>query len=323
MPLPIGTILNQIPAPPYKSTRVALLYEILQRLGGNPEEIMSREWTPGNEGQLRPPYTSLTDALLYEIWMVIDGAGGGGGTGTEIIYYGVVKDGAAITPAQGIGSKIIPQSANYYIVPPAIANLVGNETTHVRLWIAEPATEPVKTATLWLRNLGTTFINEAIAPGGLMSVQNIGSYRVYVSEPMDAQLFNGQFVGPVFCSQVRNVSVSWGGTPPPPQNIDVEVFNNTSGATISMVLKGSEVFPISAAGGAYPLGPLNSFLGSDVPFIDVLHFFINNENFDIARYLRVFVNDVLQYEQLVDIDGEYFTPQIEFDGPVRIELSYE
>lgn len=214
MPFPIGSIINQVPHAPYDGQREALLYEILQALGGNPDEIMSKPWTAGNEGNFRPPYTSLTDALLYEIWMVINSESGSGGSETSIIYYGLIKDGTVIDPEAGIGSKIVKSSSNYYIVPPAIANLAGHTSDDVRLWIAEPVTEPVKTATLWLRNLASTFINDQIGLGALMASETIGSYRVYVSEPMDAQLFNGQYIGPVFCSQHRTVSIAW-GTPPP------------------------------------------------------------------------------------------------------------
>jgi len=233
MPQPIGSILNQVPGPPYDSQREALLYEILQALGGNPDEIMSKPWTAGNEGNSRPPYTALTDALLYEIWMVINDGGGGGGSETAIIYYGLVKDGSVIAPGAGIGSKIVKASSNYYIVPPAISNLAGQTETDVRLWIAEPTTEPEKTATLWLRNLASTFINDQIATGALMSVQYIDGYRVYVSEPMDAQMFNGQFIGPVFCSQYRQVAVDWGAPPPDPGGVYYGYMGPLSGTESS------------------------------------------------------------------------------------------
>jgi hypothetical protein len=211
MAFPIGSVLNQVPGPPYDSQRDALLYEILQALGGNPEAIMSKPWTSGNEGNQRPPYTSLTDALLYEIWMVVQQGGVGGGTGgTGTIYYGIIKNNSAIVPDSGITCKIIGSGGNYYIVPPVIANLAGNDATLVRLWVSEPEDEPIKSATLWLRNFQSAFTNQPILPNGLMSVQNINGFRVYVSEEIPARLFDGGHFGPVFFAKSRQVNVNWG-----------------------------------------------------------------------------------------------------------------
>lgn len=213
MPFPIGSLLNEVPGPPYDSQRDALLYEILQALGGNPDEIMSKPWTEGNEGNNRPPYTSLTDALLYEIWMVINnqsGGGGGSGTGTEVIYYGIVKQGNTVNPTAGVSSKIVRVSSNYYIVCPAIANVSGNEATLCQLWIAEPITEPVKAATLWVRNFNQTFTNQPVQANSLMVPQTVGDYRVYLSVPVPANMFDGEHFGPVFMSKTRQVNVNWG-----------------------------------------------------------------------------------------------------------------
>lgn len=224
MPFPIGSLINRFPvASPWDSTREALLYEILQALGGNPDQIMMRDWTEGNEGNQRPPYTSLTDALLYEIWMVIGNQGGGGTGDTAIIYYGIVKDGTTPNPAAGIGSKIIKASASYYVVPPAINNLAGNEAENVRFWIAEPVTETAKTATLWIRNQVTTFINHEVGTGSLMATSEINSYRVYLSEPLPAGLFDGQKIGPVFMSRVAKSNVDFGTVNPGPTAYQHEV----------------------------------------------------------------------------------------------------
>jgi hypothetical protein len=232
MAFPIGSIINQVPHAPYDSQRDALLYEILQALGGNPEEIMMKAWTAGNEGNNRPPYNSLTDALLYEIWMVIQQGepGPGGGANASTIYYGIIKNGSTIVPSSGTSHKIITTSGNYFIVPPAISNLSGNENTNVRLWVAEPTTEPVKSATLWLRNFQSTFTNQLITANGLMSSETIGSFRVYVSEEIPAQMFNGEHFGPVFFSKARTVTVDFGvGGPPDTEPEPNLLFVNNSG----------------------------------------------------------------------------------------------
>jgi hypothetical protein len=213
MSFPIGSLLNEVPGPPYDSQRDALLYEILQALGGNPDEIMSKPWTPGNEGNNRPPYTSLTDALLYEIWMVINdqpGSGGGGVNQTETIYYGIIKNGNQVNVSAGVSSKVVKISSNYYIVPPAISNVSGNENELVQLWIAEPITEPLKAATLWVRNFNQTFTNQAVQSNSLMVAQIVGDYRIYLSVPIAANMFDGEHFGPVFMSKIRSVNVNWG-----------------------------------------------------------------------------------------------------------------
>lgn len=327
MPYPIGSIINQVPHAPYNSQREALLYEILQSLGGNPEQIMSKNWTPGNEGNDRPPYTSLTDALLYEIWMVTgnDPGGGGGGGETSIIFYGLIKDGATIVPDEGLGSKIVKAASNYYIVPPAITNLAGNELQDVRLWIAEPITEPTKAATLWLRNIASTFINDAIAPAALMTAEIIGDYRVYKSEAMDAQMFNGQILGPVFCSQFRQVNVDFGVIIPPPPDPSPYNFiiQNTdfNGQVIDAGIMPGMAVAWFFIDGYYPVTPGISASGTHTIPNGALAIQVNNV---IATgKMQLLINDVVVECVTIAANGIYsFGAQIfDVDTNIKIRVS--
>lgn len=276
MAAPIGSIINQVPGPPYDSQREALLYEILQALGGNPDEIMSKPWTSGNEGNSRPPYTSLTDALLYEIWMVIqDGGAGSGSAGSSTIYYGIVKEGTSINPLSGLSHKIINQGANFFIIPPAISNITGNELTNVRLWVAEPNSEPVKNGTLWIRNIQSAFTNQPIQNDGLMSVQGIGGFRVYSSELIPAQLFNGEYFGPVFFSKARQIAVDFGTPPPDPDpEPNVHIVNNSGdgNSLIDVALNGNYNWFNVLQGDNFPLLNTQEVFGNHIEFTGIISF---------------------------------------------------
>jgi hypothetical protein len=288
---------------------------------------MSKNWTPGNEGNERPPYTSLTDALLYEIWMVTgnDPGSGGGGGETSIIFYGLIKDGAIIVPDEGLGSKIVKAASNYYIVPPAITNLAGNELQDVRLWIAEPLTEPTKTATLWLRNIASTFVNDAIAPAALMTAEIIGDYRVYKSEPMDAQMFNGQILGPVFCSQFRQVNVDFGVIVPPPPDPSPYTFiiENTdfNGQVIDAYTIPGMAVDWFFTDGYYPVTVGTSASGTHNLATDTIELQVNNVL--ATGKMQLLIDDVVVQCVTIAANGVYtFAPQIfDIDSRVKIRVS--
>lgn len=141
------------------------------------------------------------------------GRRGSTGTGTPgnvaTVLYGWVLSGTAVDLDALQPLLIIDGVQQYFVVPPAFTPAASSPESSYNFVIAEPVSQPQKTAALWIRNAGTVFVNQPVDVGNIFSPDMATGYRIYRSSDILGIYCNGSYTGPVF---LQKESSSSGGT---------------------------------------------------------------------------------------------------------------